>query len=130
MTDIAFECGDFQLADISKLRQPSIVVAIALLTVVAGTGLIKKGNTMTLRLFWGGSLPAIAIALAPLTAVAQAKSWKCSATGLVSGSYDGGATAYIHLQGFSSGGTYSVTRKGNVATGVTANGTRFTCKLS
>jgi hypothetical protein len=85
---------------------------------------------MTPRLFWSGSLLTIAIALAPLTAVAQAKSWKCSAPGLVSGSYAGGATAYIHLQGFSSGGTYSVTRKGNVATGVTANGTRFTCKQS
>lgn len=85
---------------------------------------------MTLKTFWGGSLLTVSIALTSSVAVAQAKSWKCSAPGLVSGSYDGGTTAYIHLQGFSSGGTYSVTRKGNVVTGVTANGTRFTCKLS
>lgn len=54
--------------------------------------------------------------------------WKCSAPGLVSGSYDGGATAYIHLQGFPSGGSYAVTKNGNVASGTTANGTRFTCR--
>jgi hypothetical protein len=54
--------------------------------------------------------------------------WKCTAPGLISGSYDGGTSAYIHLQGFSSGGSYAVTKNGNVATGVTANGTRFTCR--
>jgi len=62
-------------------------------------------------------------------ATAQSKStWKCTAPGLVSASYNGGSTAYINLSGFSHGGTYPVTRKGNVATGVTANGTKFTCR--
>lgn len=56
--------------------------------------------------------------------------WKCSAPGLVSGSYDGGSSAYIHLKGFQSGGTYPVSKKGNVATGTTKNGTKFTCRSS
>jgi hypothetical protein len=55
-------------------------------------------------------------------------SWTCTAPNLVSASYDGGSSAYVHLQGFSSGGTYSVTKKGKVATGTTANGTKFTCR--
>lgn len=57
-------------------------------------------------------------------------SWKCSARGLVSASYSGGSSAYIHLKGFSSGGTYSVTKRGKVATGTTKNGTKFTCRQS
>jgi hypothetical protein len=71
-----------------------------------------------------------AVAVVASAAIAQGKPWKCTATGLVSGSYEGGATAYIHLEGFSKGGTYPVTKKGNVATGVTANGTKFTCRQS
>ena len=60
------------------------------------------------------------------------KTWKCSAPGMISGSYDGGSQAYIHLEGFSSGGQYAVTRNaaGTIATGTTANGTKFTCKAS
>ncbi len=54
--------------------------------------------------------------------------WTCSAPGLVNGEYSGGDSAYIHLTGFSSGGRYAVNRQGNTATGVTANGTRFTCR--
>jgi hypothetical protein len=46
------------------------------------------------------------------------------------GQRHGGSTATIHLQGFSTGGTYAVTKKGNVATGTTANGTKCTCRLS
>lgn len=71
---------------------------------------------------------AMMAAMSP--ALGQGKSWKCSAPGMVSGSYDGGSTAYIHLQGFSTGGTYSVTKSASLATGVTKNGTRFTCRLS
>lgn len=50
---------------------------------------------------------------------------------MVNGSYDGGNSAYIHLEGFSSGGNYPVTLNSSrtVATGTTANGTKFTCKL-
>jgi hypothetical protein len=69
------------------------------------------------------------VAAMALTSPASA-AWKCSAPGLVSGSYDGGASAYIHLKGFPSGGTYPVTKKGNVATGTTKNGTKFTCRSS
>jgi hypothetical protein len=71
-----------------------------------------------------------AFSLLSLTASAQAETWKCTAKGMISGSYDGGATAHIHLTGFSSGGTYAVTKKGKTATGVTANGTPFTCRAS
>jgi hypothetical protein len=47
----------------------------------------------------------------------------------VNSRYTGGDTALIHLQGFSSGGNYPVTKSadGNVATGTTANGTAFQC---
>lgn len=61
---------------------------------------------------------------------ASAEAWKCSAKGLVTGTYDGGGTAYIHLQGFPNGSHYPVTRKGKTATGVTKNGTPFICKAS
>ena len=61
---------------------------------------------------------------------ANAETWKCSANGLVNGSYDGGGTAYVHLSGFPSGGHYPVNKKGKTASGVTANGTPFTCKAN
>jgi hypothetical protein len=60
---------------------------------------------------------------------AHAEGWTCSAPGMVSGSYDGGNAAYIHLTGFSTGGTYPVTRNGKRATGTTKNGTKFVCVL-
>ena len=65
-------------------------------------------------------------------APAAPKTWKCTASGLVNASYDGGDSAYVHLSGFSYGGTYPVTRNkaGTVATGTTANGTKFTCTAS
>lgn len=85
---------------------------------------------MTIRM----ALVAVGIALLSHAAAAQSgkpKSWKCSAPGLQAGEYSGGNTAYIRLVGYSSGGHYSVTRKGDdVATGTTANGTKFTCRLS
>ncbi len=67
------------------------------------------------------------IASLVLPTPAQA-AWACSAPGMISGSYDGGSSAYIHLQGFNSGGNYSVSRNGTTAKGTTANGTPFTCR--
>jgi hypothetical protein len=67
------------------------------------------------------------VCLVPI-AGAQAGGWVCSAPGLADGSYDGGSTAYIHLRGFTSGDNYPVTKRGKVATGVTLNGTHFTCR--
>lgn len=71
-----------------------------------------------------------AAALCASPVLAQDKKWTCSAPGMVSGSYDGGSHAYIHLSGFKSGGRYKVAVSGNTASGKTANGTRFTCKAA
>ena len=68
---------------------------------------------------------ALLLFLAATSAHAQA--WTCSAPGIVSGSYDGGQTAYIHLTGFSSGNSYYVQKSGKKVTGTTGNGTKFTC---
>jgi hypothetical protein len=46
---------------------------------------------------------------------------------MVSGAYDGGSSAYIHLSGFPDGGTYAVQKKGKRASGTTKNGTKFVC---
>lgn len=56
--------------------------------------------------------------------------WTCSANGLVSARYDGAAQAYVHLAGFTSGGYYPVklNEAKTEASGVTANGTPFSCK--
>ena len=56
-------------------------------------------------------------------------SWKCSAQGLANSHYTGSDIAMIHLQGFSTGGSYKVTQnaQGTEARGVTANGTPFKC---
>jgi hypothetical protein len=56
--------------------------------------------------------------------------WTCTAPGLVSFQYTGGATAYIHLSAFPTGGTYAVTLNAakTQASGTTANGTRFVCR--
>ena len=69
----------------------------------------------------------LSIALFSFATAAQAQGWSCSAPGVVSGTYDGGGSAYIHLDSFPSGGTYPVQRNGKRATGTTKNGTRFTC---
>lgn len=79
-----------------------------------------------------GRLPALCTLLATLGACASpggTSTWTCSAPGLQNAHYTGGNTAQIHLQGFSSGGSYQVTKSadGNVATGTTANGTAFQC---
>lgn len=55
--------------------------------------------------------------------------WECSANGLVNSTYDGSDSAYVHLQGFSSGGNYPVklNEQRTEAMGTTANGTPFKC---
>lgn len=63
-----------------------------------------------------------------LSGSAQAEAWTCSAKNIVSGNYDGGATAYIHLSPYERGNNYPVTRKGKTVTGRTSNGTPFVCK--
>lgn len=62
----------------------------------------------------------------------KARTWTCTAPTLVNFSYDGGEAAYIHLATYAYGGHYPVTKNkaGTVATGVTANGTKFTCTAS
>ena len=74
-------------------------------------------------------LCALAAALGACASTGVSSAWACSASGLVNSHYTGGDTALIHLQGFSSGGNYPVTKSadGNVATGTTANGTAFQC---
>lgn len=79
-----------------------------------------------------GRLPVLCALAATLGACASTGvggAWACSSSGLVNSHYTGGDTALIHLQGFSSGGNYPVTKSadGNVATGTTANGTAFQC---
>lgn len=71
------------------------------------------------------SLVCLAAVFAPIS-TAQA-AWICSAPGMISGSYDGGDSAYIHLTGFPSGGSYPVKKSGKSASGTTKNGTRFVC---
>lgn len=74
---------------------------------------------------------ALVLGTMPLAVQAQTQTnWKCSAPGLRYGEYKGGDRALIHLEGFSRGGRYAVTKKGNIATGVTASGVAFTCKAS
>ncbi|WP_295845432.1 hypothetical protein [Tardiphaga sp.] len=68
-----------------------------------------------------------AICLVLAVTPAHAETWTCSAPGIISGNYDGGSMAYIHLTGYPDGGTYSVSKHGNKATGTTKNGTKFTC---
>ncbi len=55
--------------------------------------------------------------------------WSCSARGMVMGRYGGGDDAYIQLAGDKQGGNYVVklNPQGNVASGITGNGTPFTC---
>jgi len=61
---------------------------------------------------------------------AKSDKWRCTATSPISRyQYDGGDTAFIHLEvaGPSGGHWYSVTKSGNKASGRTNNGTKFTC---
>ncbi len=79
------------------------------------------------------SLVVLAIAaVSGCATTGDGANWKCSAQGLVNSYYSGSGSAMIHLQGFSSGGNYSVTKNalGTEATGTTANGTSFVCVQS
>ena len=58
------------------------------------------------------------------------KKWACQAPNLVTANYTGGGYAYVHLSGFTTGGNYPVVKNGSIATGTTANGTKFTCSES
>jgi len=75
-----------------------------------------------------GRLGLLALFCAALSGSAQAEAWTCSAKNMVSGNYDGGDTAYIHLSPYGRGNNYPVTRKGKTVTGRTSNGTPFVCK--
>ena len=72
-------------------------------------------------------LLAAVIGLTLSAAQAQA-GWTCSAKGLVDYKFDGGGCATIHLKPYPYGNCYDVSIKGNVATGVTSDGTPFTCR--
>lgn len=68
------------------------------------------------------------LALVATTSIsAHADGWSCTAPGMVSGSYDEGSSAYVHLTGFPSGGTYPVQKHGKRASGTTKNRTKFVC---
>lgn len=55
--------------------------------------------------------------------------WSCSARGMVMGRYGGGDDAYIQLVGDKQGGNYPVklNQAGTSASGITGNGTPFSC---
>ena len=57
--------------------------------------------------------------------------WKCVADGLENFEFDGGNTAYIHLESYNSGNNYYVEFNASktVATGKTGDGTPFTCSI-
>ena len=78
-----------------------------------------------MRKIFGWSI--VLFAAATVGGPASAEAWTCSASGMVSGSYDGGSSAYIHLTGYPNGGTYPVQKQGKRATGTTRNGTKFVC---
>jgi hypothetical protein len=63
-----------------------------------------------------------------LSSAASAAEWTCSAKNMITGNYDGGATAYIHLSPYNRGHDYPVAKKGRMVTGHTSNGTPFVCK--
>jgi hypothetical protein len=72
---------------------------------------------------------SIALAISGCASPGDGATWTCSATGLVSGRYDGSEYANVQLQGFSRGSDYKVklNEQRTEATGTTANGTPFTC---
>lgn len=67
------------------------------------------------------------VAVTTMSYPARAQSWTCSAPELISGSYDGGDTAYLHFPGHSRGSYYPVRKNGKRATGVTKRGKAFVC---
>lgn len=73
-------------------------------------------------------LGLVIVTLSSAVAGEDAK-WVCTAEGLASFSYDGSSSAYIHLESYNSGDSYSVTvnETKTVAKGTTGDGTPFTC---
>jgi hypothetical protein len=76
--------------------------------------------------------PLVILTMAAISGCAttgDGATWKCSSQGLVNSHYTGSDSAIIHLQGYPSGGSYKVTKnaQGTEASGVTGNGTPFTC---
>lgn len=62
---------------------------------------------------------------------AHAGTWTCSAKNMITGAYDGGERAYIHLSPYGRGNNYPVTKRGKkTVIGRTSNGTPFTCKTN
>lgn len=72
---------------------------------------------------------ALALGMAGCLTTGGAANWTCSAAGMISGGYSGGDYANIHLQGYSTGGSYRVklNDQKTEAKGETKNGTPFTC---
>lgn len=68
------------------------------------------------------------IMLIAFTGTAHAASWTCTAKNMITGNYDGGSTAYIHLSPYGRGHDYPVAKRGKTVTGHTSNGTPFVCK--
>ena len=62
-------------------------------------------------------------------AIAAEDNWICRAENLITAKYDGSGWAFVHLQGYRTGGSYRVKQneQGTEATGKTADGTLFTC---
>jgi hypothetical protein len=71
----------------------------------------------------------LAIGLAGCQTSGGGPAWSCTANGLINANYNGSDYAQIHLQGYSTGGSYKVTlnEQRTEATGTTANGTPFKC---
>ena len=71
----------------------------------------------------------LVLAIAACAAPGDGANWTCTANGLISANYNGSDYAQVHLQGYSTGGSYKVilNAQRTEATGTTANGTPFKC---
>lgn len=77
------------------------------------------------------ALTCLALSGTAAPTLAQTGKWVCTAEKLQSGSYRGGKTATIHLKPYPNGAAYPVKRESDTkVTGVTKDGTPFTCVLS
>ncbi|MCB1475152.1 MAG: hypothetical protein H6883_10755 [Rhodobiaceae bacterium] len=77
------------------------------------------------------ALPLFAATAAFAGTVSAGNGWSCTAAGIQNASYrDGRSSAYIHLSPYANGKNYpvAVSADGKTVTGVTTNGTKFTCK--
>lgn|GEM_PF-2056655 len=71
----------------------------------------------------------LVLAIAGCAASGDGATWTCTANGLISASYNGSDYAQVHLQGYTTGGSYKVALNAprTEAAGTTANGTPFKC---